>query len=96
MRLEQNGERPINDYWVLSTVVKSDASSILLKYITNRLIDVDRVGGKEEMLKAYIEGLLDAVAETASQSNLTTDEVRALLNQKMQKRGVKPTEIEGK
>lgn len=96
MRSKEGEGSVINDYWVLATAINADASSILTKYLYNNLINIEGVGGREKMLEACIEGLLDAAAKTASQSNLDTDKVATMLNQKMQERGVKPAETESK
>jgi hypothetical protein len=86
----------INDYWALKTTINADASSILQKYLFHQLINVERVGGPEKMFEACVEGLLDAAAKTASQGDLDTDKVTAILNRKMQERGVKTVETKSK
>lgn len=82
----------INEYWVLATAINADASSILKGYLFNNLINIESVGGIDKMFEACVEGLLDAVAKLASEGNLDTDQVTAILNQKMQERGVKSAE----
>jgi hypothetical protein len=92
MERKDNEGSAINDSCTLETVIYADASSILTNYLRHGLINTEGVGGIEKMFEACVEGLLEAAAYTASQSNLSTDEVIDMLNRKLQERGVKPTE----